>query len=92
MIRFRFPDSQKSISSVLEIDKMTLLYLLILQENITKLFKVGISPSKKNRVICLIESPLKMMKNDFYFILKALFVLKLFRFLSRLFGRVGKTA
>ena len=47
---------------------------------------------KKICVICLIESPLKMMKNAFYFILKALFVLKLFKFLSRLFGHVGKTA
>ena len=40
-------------------------------------FKVGLSPSKKNFVICLIESPLKMMKNDFYFVLKAFFVLKI---------------
>ena len=54
--------------------------------------KVGLSPSKKICVICLIESPLKMMKNAFYFILEALFVLKLFKFLSRLFGHVGKTA
>ena len=45
-------------------------------------FKVGLSPSKKNGVICFIESPLKMMKNAFYFILKALFVLKIFKFLS----------
>ena len=28
------------------------------------------------------ESPLKMMKNGFYFTLKALFVLKIFKFLS----------
>ena len=56
------------------------------------MFKVGLSPPKKICVICLIESPLKTLKNDFYFILKALFVLKLFKFLSRLFGHVGKTA
>ena len=31
-----------------------------------------------------------MIKNAFYFILKAL-VLKIFKFLSRLFGHVGKT-
>ena len=31
-------------------------------------FKVGLSRSKKFCVICLIESPLKMMKNAFYFI------------------------
>ena len=59
--------------------------------------KVGLSPSKKICVICLLESPIKMMKNALYFILKALFVLKLFvlklfTFLSRYFGHVGKTA
>ena len=50
--------------------------------------KVGLSPSKK---ICFNDSPSKMMKNAFYFILKALFVLKIFRFLSWPFGHVGKT-
>ena len=54
--------------------------------------KVGLSPSKKVCVICLIESSLTIMKNAFYFILKALFVLKIFKFLSWLFGHVGKTA
>ena len=34
------------------------------------------------------ESPLKMMKSDFYFIVKALFVLKIFKFLSWLSGEV----
>ena len=34
--------------------------------------------------------PLKMMKNAFYFTLKVLFVLKIFKFLSWLFGQVGK--
>ena len=56
------------------------------------LFKVGISLFKTICVICLIESPLKMMKNVFYFVLKAFFVLKIFWFLSRHFGYVGKTA
>ena len=46
----------------------------------------------KKCVIGLIESPLKMMKNAFYFILKAFLVLKVFKFLSRLFSHVGKTA
>ena len=36
------------------------------------------------------ESLLKMMKNIFYFILKDLIVLKVFKFLSRLSGDVGK--
>ena len=34
----------------------------------------------KNCVICFVGSPLKMMKNAFYFILQALFVLKTFKF------------
>ena len=34
------------------------------------------------------ESPLKMMKNAFYFTLKAIFVFKIFKFLFRLFGHV----
>ena len=38
------------------------------------------------------KSPLKMMKNAFYFTLKALFVLKIFKFLSRLLGHVENTA
>ena len=37
---------------------------------------------QKNCVICLIDSPLKMMKNVFYFILKAIFVLKILKLLS----------
>ena len=56
------------------------------------IFKVRLSRSKKNCVIYMIESPSKMAKNTFYFILKALFVLKIFKFLSQLFGHVGKTA
>ena len=55
-------------------------------------FKVGCSPSKQKRVICFIESPLKMTKNAFCFILKALFVIKIFKFLSWLFGHLEKTA
>ena len=37
---------------------------------------------KKFLFICFNESPLEMMKNAFYFILNALFVLKTFKFLS----------
>ena len=36
------------------------------------------------------EIPLKMMKNARYFTLKSLLVLKVFKVLSRLFGRVEK--
>ena len=37
---------------------------------------------KKGFLIVFNDSPSKMMKNAFYFILKALFVLKMFKFLS----------
>ena len=36
-------------------------------------FKVGLSPSKKNCVICLTESPLKMIKKHLLFNLKSSF-------------------
>ena len=36
------------------------------------------------------ERPLKMMKNAFYFTSKAFSVLKIFKFLSWLFGHVSK--
>ena len=56
------------------------------------MFKVGLSPSKKNYFIFFVVSPLKLMGNAFYFILKALFIFKIFKFLSCLFGYVGKAA
>ena len=54
---------------------------------------------KKNLMKCALlglkqllatESSLKMMKNAFYFTLKALFILKIFKFSSWLFGHVAK--
>ena len=47
---------------------------------------------QKNIFICFIQSSLKVTKNAFYFILKTLFVLMIFKFLSSLFDHVGKTA
>ena len=54
-----------------------------LKENVEKkdgckFVRVGLSPSKKFFFICL----LKMIKNAFYFILKALSILKIFKLLS----------
>ena len=54
-------------------------------------FKVGLPLCKIFGFFCFSESPLKLMKKIFYFILKALFVLKIFKFLSWLFGHVEKT-
>ena len=49
-------------------------------------------PPKKFLFICFNDSPSKLKKNAFYFILKALYILKIFKFLSWLFGHVEKTA
>ena len=57
-----------------------------------QLFKGRLLPSEIKCVVCFIESPLEMMKNAFYFILKALFVLKMFKFLPWLFGHEEETA
>ena len=44
---------------------------------------------KKLFFICFNDGPSKVIKNAFYFILKSLFLLKIFKFLSWLFGHVG---
>ena len=56
------------------------------------ILKVALSPSKENYFFCVTEWPLKIIKNAFYFILKALFVLKISKFLSWIFGHIEKMA
>ena len=51
-------------------------------QEINQSFKSDSHLPKKILFICFNDSPLKMMKNVFYFILKALFALKIFKFLS----------
>ena len=53
---------------------------------------VILSPSNKVGLVCFNESPLKMMNNFFYFILKVFFILKIFTFLPWLFWLCRKTA
>ena len=53
--------------------------------------KGGPSTSKKITVIFFNERPLKIVKNAFHFILKAFFVLKIFKFLPWLSGYLEKT-
>ena len=54
------------------------------------ILKLSHSPYKIVVFIYFGRSPLKMMKNAFYFMLKALFVLELFTFVSLLFGYAEK--
>ena len=48
------------------------------------------SPSKRFIFIYFNGSPLKVTTNDFYFMIKTIFVLEIFAFLSWLFGYVEK--
>ena len=50
--------------------------------------KVGLLLSEKFCVVCVMENPLKIIKNVFYFVLKALLLLKIFKFLSQHFGYI----
>ena len=62
----------------------------VTNEKSFKIFSIGLksgSQFPKKTVLFALK-----MINVFYFILKALFVLKIFKFLSRLFGHIGKTA
>ena len=54
--------------------------------------KLDCHPPKKINFICFNESPLKLVKNTFCSILKALFILKTFNVLSWLIGYVEKRA
>ena len=62
--------------------KMTLHAVKILQFSHCKILNYVKSALSGLRQFLAIESPLKMMKNAFYFALKALFVLKMFNFFS----------
>ena len=73
---------------------------VLLQQFIISLHLVEFAPAVKSDshlpkrffIICFTDSPSKLMKNAFYFILKVLFVLKIFKLLSWLFGHVEKSA
>ena len=47
-----------------------------------RVFKVVLSLSKKVIFICFNKRTLKMIKNAFFFILRALFILEIFKFLT----------
>ena len=70
----------------------SLLVRLILSKKVQYLLWSWTFTFQKLCVICFIESPLKVIKDAFYFILKALFVLKIFKFLTWLFVHVEKMA
>ena len=64
-------------------------YFLVELDTLKKFFSFVVKDALSGlRQFLATESPLKMMKNAFYFTLKALFILKMFKFLSWLFGHV----
>ena len=72
------------------------MFFIVIQDFIRPFFvEIIFEPRFKDPLLGLrqfltIERPLKMMKNTFHFMLKALFVLQIFTFLSRLFSYVEK--
>ena len=69
----------RSLFSLRSMKIKIIYYLIILAFHKNEQPKAGFSPSKKNYFKCFNESPLKMMKNAFCFILWAFFVLKIFK-------------
>ena len=65
-------------------------YIQIFNGVSKEIIKVGLSPFKNFAFIYVNGSPLKIMKNSFYFTFKALFVQEIFTFLSRVFGYIEK--
>ena len=86
----------KRVSIVANFKWLSVKHLIkvILHENDVKIdVKAGLSHLPNKIIfICFNENPLKMMKNAFYFIVKAFFVLKIFNFLFWLFGHVKNSA
>ena len=65
------------------------LLLVIIMVKLLKVFKVGLSPSKT--LLYLLQwKPFEIYLNAFYFKLKTLLVLKIFKFLCWLFSHVKK--
>ena len=84
--------SLKTKDILLDADGMCLPKFNICQGTVAlNCFKAAVSPSKKKNFY-LLQSHLKMMKNPFYFILKALFGLKIFKFLFWHFAHVEEMA
>ena len=66
--------------------------VLLYKKQVTKILKSDFHLPQKLALFASFESPLKIMNNAFYFILKAFFVLKILKFLLWLFDHVEKTA
>ena len=73
-------------------EKCLNIYFLIQKWSRLLVFLCWFSHPLKKIFICFNESPLKMMKNAFYLLLKALLVLKILNIFPGVFGDIEKTA
>ena len=78
---WRCPNSGDAIKNLKSSPRMAIFYLRSLK-----------SDSNFPKKICFNDSPSKVMKNAFYFILKTFFVVKIFKFLSWHFDLLEKMA
>ena len=79
---------KKSVAKIIFVKMkiLAIVVLLTMTRNIVEyIFKGTLSDLRQ---FLTNEIPLKMMKNAFYFTLKALFILKIFKILSWLFGHM----
>ena len=82
--REKCPDTELFLVRIfLYSDRSTFHTVYTTRKNLLSLLKTALSGLRQ---FLAIEIPLKMMKNAFYFTSKALFALKIFKFLSSLFG------
>ena len=81
MFRFENPETQKKNQ------KQTFMTCFVILKKFLQWFYGALSGLRQ---FLATEGHLKMMKNTFYFISNALFVLKIFKLLSWLFGHVTK--
>ena len=80
--RVSFKSGISTISGILSQLCSTIFTITIISDGVYLFSLKSDSHPPKKCVICFNESPLKMMKNTFYFISKTPFVLKIFKFLS----------
>ena len=83
---FALSEAEGNISTPLNregtyVSFISVTHIIIIPSLKSKVYSKSGSHHPKKSVLCFIEIPLKIMKNAFYFISKAPFVLKIFKFL-----------
>ena len=98
LLNFQFPPSAQRVKLFIDVQALQISFfssITLYNYQKSHLFFLFISVTLKGtlsglRLLLATESPLIIMKNDFYSTLKHLFVVKIFKFLSWLFGHIEK--